>query len=38
MLAFLILILFALFVTMRGELGTYLGFATAAGTPVAGWG
>lgn len=38
MLAFLVLVLFALFVTMRGELGTYLGFATASGGPVKGWG
>jgi hypothetical protein len=30
MLAFLVLILFAFFVTMRGELAAYLGFAGAA--------
>jgi hypothetical protein len=38
MLAFLVLVLFALFAVMRGEIGTYLGFATASGKPVAGWG
>lgn len=39
MLAFLVLVLFALFITMRGELSTYLGFATATGAPVTGsWG